>query len=83
MKNNSDSFLAGRIKSIQHALDGIAEMFKSQSNAKVHFSATILVILVAMFFNCDFNRMVSINSGYYLGFSIRSVGIQLVNICVT
>ena len=46
--NNSDTFsLAGRVRSIQHAVNGIAEMLKSEHNAWVHLFATICTISTA------------------------------------
>ena len=46
--NNSDTFsLAGRVRSIQHAVNGIAEMLKSEHNAWVHLFATMCTISTA------------------------------------
>jgi len=47
MNNNNDKItLAGRIKSIRHAIDGIAELLKGQHNALIHLVATICIICI-------------------------------------
>lgn len=46
--NNSDTFsLAGRVRSIRYAVNGITEMLKSEHNAWVHLFATVCAIAVA------------------------------------
>ena len=42
--------IAGRIKSFRYAIQGIILMVKSQHNAWLHATASILVMLVAAFF---------------------------------
>ena len=42
--------IAGRIKSFRYAIQGIMLMVKSQHNAWLHATASILVMLVAAFF---------------------------------
>jgi len=42
--------LTGRIRSFRHAVHGIILMLKSQHNAWVHATATIIVLLVGGFF---------------------------------
>lgn len=41
--------LAGRVRSFRHAVDGIILMLKSQHNAWVHATASIIVLLVGAF----------------------------------
>lgn len=43
--------LAGRIQSFRHAVRGIILMLKSQHNAWVHATASIIVLLVGAFFH--------------------------------
>ncbi|RXZ45043.1 diacylglycerol kinase family protein [Crenobacter cavernae] len=51
MKENTKAFsLAGRVKSIQHALSGITEMLRGQPNAWIHLFATLCVALTAYLF---------------------------------
>jgi diacylglycerol kinase (ATP) len=51
MSNKSEPFsVAGRIKSGAHAINGIAEMMRSQPNAWVHAVATIAVITAGLVF---------------------------------
>ena len=42
--------LAGRMQSLRHAIDGVILMLKSQHNAWLHATATVLVMLVAAVF---------------------------------
>ena len=42
--------IAGRVKSFRYAIQGIMLMVKSQHNAWLHVTASIVVILVAAFF---------------------------------
>ena len=45
MNNNSDSFsVSARIRSFMHALEGIAEMMRTQHNAWLHALATLCVL---------------------------------------
>lgn len=41
---------AGRIQSIRHAIRGIGLMLKSQHNAWIHATASVLILLVGAFF---------------------------------
>lgn len=48
--NNSNRFtLSGRIRSFRFAFIGIAEMIKTQYNARVHLVASIIVIAAGIF----------------------------------
>ena len=51
MSRNVESFsFSGRIRSGKHAVEGIAELLKSQQNAWVHAVATFFVIAAGLFF---------------------------------
>lgn len=51
MNNDPDAFsFSGRIRSIRHAVSGLAEMLKGQPNAWIHLFATICVTLTAYLF---------------------------------
>ena len=51
MNSSAQSFtISGRIRSIQHATQGIIELLKSQHNARVHAVATLCVIVAGSFF---------------------------------
>lgn len=41
-------FLRRRLISFAHAFDGIGYVLKTQPNAKIHFSMTVMVVLVAI-----------------------------------
>jgi diacylglycerol kinase (ATP) len=49
--NNTDAFsFSGRIRSVNHALNGIVTMLKGQHNAWVHLVATIAVLTAGVIF---------------------------------
>ncbi len=49
MNNNTESFsLCARLKSMGHAIDGIATMVKSQHNAWVHLAAAVGVAIIGI-----------------------------------
>jgi diacylglycerol kinase (ATP) len=51
MNSSAQSFtISGRIRSIQHAIQGIFELLKSQHNARVHAFATLCVIVAGAYF---------------------------------
>lgn len=51
MNNNSGAFsFSGRIRSIGHALTGIAGMLQDQHNAWVHAVATVVVLITGLAF---------------------------------
>lgn len=51
MNNNTDNFtFSGRIRSVKHAIDGIAEMLRGQHNAWVHLVATLCVLFAGTAF---------------------------------
>ena len=50
-KPSSERFsLVGRMQSLRHAIDGIILMLKSQHNAWLHATASVLVLLLAALF---------------------------------
>lgn len=44
----SNSYLAGRLKSIGNAIAGVQAMFRTQQNAKIHLGATVLVVVAGV-----------------------------------
>ena len=57
MSDNLDHFsFSGRIRSVNHAVDGPVEMLKGQHNARVHLAATIVVIFIAAILQVTTNR---------------------------
>lgn len=52
MHNNSGGFsLAGRMRSVGHALRGIVELILSQHNAWIHAVATVVVVALGIYVN--------------------------------
>lgn len=51
MNNNAGAFaISARLRSVRHALDGIATLVYSQHNARLHLLATLAVLLAALWF---------------------------------
>ena len=50
VKNSSTFSFINRMRSIQHAMHGIAEMLKSEHNAWIHLFVTTLTIFAAYYF---------------------------------
>ncbi|MES2818968.1 MAG: diacylglycerol kinase family protein [Pseudomonadota bacterium] len=51
MNNNTPAFsLGARVRSVRHAVSGVAEMLRSQHNAWIHLVATLLVVAMAFAF---------------------------------
>jgi diacylglycerol kinase (ATP) len=50
MNKNKPFSLLARFKSIGYALEGIVIFFKTEHNALIHLAATIVVILLSIFF---------------------------------
>ena len=44
------SWLAGRLVSIAHACRGLARMIGSEPNARIHFAATVVVVIAGLAF---------------------------------
>ena len=56
MNNNTKPGVAGRVKSIFYAVNGITLMLKSQQNARIHAAFTVAVIALGFCFklsNCE------------------------------
>jgi diacylglycerol kinase len=53
---DSDLKFTGRIRSLRCALSGIGVMLSSQHNARIHAAATVVVVLVGLFFGLTRNE---------------------------
>ena len=63
-----------RLKSFVHAWSGIILFFRTEHNAQIHLTATILVIMLSMFFKINHSEVIAI------GFSIALVWItEMIN----
>ena len=56
-KSKLGSFsIRGRIQSFRHAINGILLMLKSQHNAWIHATASVVVLLIGAFFHLPFEQ---------------------------
>ena len=56
----NENNLRQRIKSFQYAFRGIADLFQSQPNAKIHLVILILVIAVGIYFQLNLTEWICI-----------------------
>lgn len=52
--------VAARIKSITHALAGLATMLRTQHNAWIHLAATLAVVLLAFWFSVSADEWIAL-----------------------
>lgn len=50
---NSQNYLQRRVRSFGYAFQGIATLFRTQAHAKIHLVATVIVIVLGIFFHLD------------------------------